>query len=96
MLFKVHDSETEKKVLPSTHTLPSLHNAPDPLPWTRTHSVFVICHITEDVVEIQNSSISMFQSMHLYPVVWILYESIWQISTTKRERNNLNWGKLLP
>lgn len=42
----------------------------------RYQSVFIICYITENVIEIQYSSISMFQSMHLYPVAWVLGDGL--------------------
>ena len=73
--LKIHVSETGRKVLPPPTPSPPLHRMrSEPLSWTCTHSVFIIRHVTEDVVEIENPSVSMFQSMHLYPVVWILYE----------------------
>lgn len=39
-------------------------------------SVFIIRYITEGVIKVQYSSISMFQSMHLYPVAWILGDGL--------------------
>lgn len=66
----------EEKCSPHPCPPPPSQNALRAALLTWTHSVFIIRHITEDVVEIENSSISMLQSMHLYPVVWILYERI--------------------
>lgn len=39
-----------------------------------TYTVFVISYITENVIKIQDPTIPVLQSMHLYPVVWILHK----------------------
>lgn len=37
-----------------------------------THSVLIISNIREDVIEIQDATITVLQAMNLYPVAWIL------------------------
>lgn len=39
-----------------------------------TYTVFVISYITKNVIEIQDPTIPMLQSMDLYPIVWILHK----------------------
>lgn len=39
-----------------------------------TYTVFVISHITQNVIQIQDPTVPVLQPMHLYPVVWILHK----------------------
>lgn len=39
---------------------------------TPTHPIFVIRHVTQHIVQVQDASISMFQPVHLDPVAGVL------------------------
>lgn len=60
--------------------------------WLRecmSHSVFVISHITQNIIQVQNSSITVFQPVHLNPVLFTLRER-----ETERTCSTFDWLEL--
>lgn len=61
------DGETErKKICVNFLSVPHTH--------TTAHPIFVVHHVAQHVIQVQNASISMFQPVDLDPVAGVLEE----------------------
>jgi hypothetical protein len=55
-----------------------------------THPIFVVCHITQHVIQVQDASVSMLQPVDLHPVVMVLVVGERQ-RQRERERERERW-----